>query len=106
MIQLRAERSFEMNGFRIHCYERVDAEHIAVVSNPLVLEVVPFPSRDTTLLSIHEEQAQVLMDDLWRAGVRPTDFQDPGGEVAAQRAHITDLQRVLDAYIEMKAGVR
>ena len=46
------------------------------------------------LLTIRMEQAQVLMDDLWNAGVRPTDGAGTAGAMRAAEHHIADLRRV------------
>jgi hypothetical protein len=46
------------------------------------------------LLAIRMEQAQVLMDDLWNAGVRPTEGAGSAGSMRAAQDHIKDLRRV------------
>jgi len=46
------------------------------------------------LLCLRMEQAQVLMDDLWNAGVRPTEGAGSAGAMRAAQAHIADLRRV------------
>lgn len=46
------------------------------------------------LLSIRMEQAQVLMDDLWNAGVRPTEGAGSAGAMRAAERHIEDLRKV------------
>ena len=46
------------------------------------------------LLVIRMEQAQVLMDDLWNAGVRPTEGAGSAGAMRAAEKHIADLRRV------------
>lgn len=46
------------------------------------------------LLSISMEQAQVLMDDLWNAGVRPTEGAGSAGAMRAAERHIADLRAV------------
>ena len=46
------------------------------------------------LLALRMEQAQVLMDDLWNAGVRPTEGAGSAGSMRAAQDHIKDLRRV------------
>lgn len=46
------------------------------------------------LLTIRMEQAQVLMDDLWNAGVRPTEGAGSAGAMRAAERHIQDLRAV------------
>jgi hypothetical protein len=45
-------------------------------------------------LRIPFESAQELMDALWNCNIRPTDQPDRSGEIAALKAHISDLQRM------------
>jgi hypothetical protein len=48
---------------------------------------------ETTRLNASE--AQVLMDDLWACGVRPTEGAGSAGAMAATQAHLRDLQCLL-----------
>jgi hypothetical protein len=45
-------------------------------------------------LSYH--QAQLLIDDLWQAGVRPTDKVDDKGELKATKYHLEDMRRLVE----------
>lgn len=45
-------------------------------------------------LRVPVEQAQGLMDDLWNAGVRPTDGNGSAGAMRAAERHIADLRAV------------
>lgn len=46
-------------------------------------------------LAITPEAAQSLMDDLWRCGLRPTEGTGSAGAMAAQGAHLKDLQHII-----------
>lgn len=39
--------------------------------------------------------AQVLMDDLWSAGIRPTEGGGSAGSMSAVQEHLKDLRRML-----------
>ena len=41
------------------------------------------------------DEAQQLMDELWLAGVRPTEGQGSVGQLAAVHAHLEDLRRLV-----------
>lgn len=45
---------------------------------------------------LNEERAQQLMDDLWRAGLRPTEGKASAGLAAAQESHLNHLAAILD----------
>lgn len=44
--------------------------------------------------SIPTSAAQRLMDDLWNAGIRPTDGTGSTGQLAATQAHLKDMQEL------------
>jgi hypothetical protein len=48
------------------------------------------------MLDLEPEEAQVLVDSLWDAGVRPTAAKGSAGQLAAVQAHLDDLRRYLD----------
>ncbi len=43
-------------------------------------------------LCLTRTQARMLMNDLWRTGIRPEDFSSTDAEVAAMKEHINDLR--------------
>lgn len=45
-------------------------------------------------MTIPIEQAQGLMDDLWNAGVRPTEGNGSAGAMRAAERHIEDLRAI------------
>lgn len=48
-------------------------------------------------------EAQALMDDLWRCGLRPSEGEGSAGQSAAQQQHIADLRAI--AFKALKIGV-
>lgn len=49
----------------------------------------------TTLFSMLGSQAQELMDDLWRCGVRPTEGAGTAGSMAATQRHLEDMRELV-----------
>jgi hypothetical protein len=45
--------------------------------------------------SISQTEAQVLMDDLWSSGIRPTEGQGTAGAMGATQEHIKDLRKLI-----------
>jgi hypothetical protein len=41
------------------------------------------------------EHAQVIMDDLWASGVRPTEGHGSAGALAATQKHLDDMRRLV-----------
>lgn len=42
------------------------------------------------------EAAQGLMDDLWRAGVRPSNGEGATGQLASTREHLADMRKLVE----------
>lgn len=54
---------------------------------------------DETLVSepsftLEPEQAQVMMDDLWNCGIRPTEGAGTAGAMKATERHLDDMRRI------------
>lgn len=47
------------------------------------------------LLGLLPEQAQVLMDDLWTCGIRPTEGKGSAGAMAATEKHLKDMRAIV-----------
>lgn len=58
-----------------------------------------YATRDPTI-ELYFEEAQMLMDELWRVGLRPTEGTGSTGSLAATERHLKDMQaltfRLLD----------
>ena len=55
-------------------------------------EVKPGEFIDPTM-TLNSQQAQMLMDAMWNAGIRPSDQGSPG-QIAAMKAHTDDLRKI------------
>jgi hypothetical protein len=49
----------------------------------------------SSFLTIDKSEAQILMDDLWSAGVRPTEGTGSAGSLKATQNHLEDLKKIL-----------
>lgn len=53
-------------------------------------------------LTISNSEAQVLMDDLWHAGLRPTEGTGSAGSLAATERHLKDMQKIVFGTLTLK----
>lgn len=53
-------------------------------------------------LSIPEGTAQMLMDQLWRCGYRPTEARSGAGTVEAMQRHLDDMRNIAFHQLKMK----
>lgn len=47
-----------------------------------------------TPVRLCDTEAQQLMDDLYRAGVRPSEGQGSAGQLSATQAHLADMRKI------------
>jgi len=49
---------------------------------------------DEPTVRLHNDQAQALMDELWRCGLRPTEGSGSAGSLAATERHLKDMRSI------------
>jgi len=66
-------------------------------SRPLAATLTFAPIDDgfnVPTLFIPYQEAQLLMDDLWASGIRPTEAAGSAGALSATRAHLDDMRKI------------
>lgn len=95
---MKTEFRAEMPGWdnRIHIYVRVTGgDGVSKFGRPLTLEELPEGHViDRPAMSIGKTDAQQLMDELWRVGLRPTDGTGSAGSLAATERHLADMKAI------------
>lgn len=105
-LQIRMRELFEFDGFELYIrtMERFpnDPDTINILINMTFEKVSSLTTRPSgaPFLLMEKPQAKQLMDDLWNAGVRPSNFVDNQGTAAAMKEHINDLRNVLNKIYE------
>lgn len=67
----------------------------ALAARPVVMAPVPEGLRFDPALTLEPEQAQALMDELWRTGLRPTEGSGSAGSLAATERHLADMRALV-----------
>jgi hypothetical protein len=66
------------------------------VVRPVKLEKIANPAVQLEpSVSISMQDAQTLMDDLWNAGLRPTEGSGSAGALAATQRHLEDMRKLV-----------
>lgn len=74
--------------------------HFAV--NLTMDEIAPGCISEPTF-HLNEREAQVLMNDLWHAGLRPSTGEGSTGEIQAIKGHLADMRSI--AFNRLKIGL-
>lgn len=51
---------------------------------------------------LSQKDAQVLMDDLWRCGLRPTEGRGSAGAMSATQRHLEDMRKIAFNKLEIE----
>jgi hypothetical protein len=54
------------------------------------------------MLSLNPNQAQLLIDELWSVGLRPTQGRQSEGQMAATNAHLQDMRVIAFAQLKVQ----
>lgn len=97
---VRAKAAPWLNSIEIAAFGKLSNgdTKAAVVQWQTISEAAELP----TLLALSISQAQVLMDDLWNAGIRPTEGAGTAGAMRAAERHIEDLRTIAFRLLEVK----
>jgi hypothetical protein len=94
-IKMRARRAdlcFGEEKIRLYAYQedsqfRTAAKKLELVQCDKRFRLEPF-------VEIEEQEAQILIDDLWEAGVRPTGARGSAGAMKAVLNHLEDMRKI------------
>ena len=64
----------------------------------MTLKLCPPGNAPPCSLSLDMDDAQTLMDDLWKCGLRPTEGAGSAGSLAATERHLADMKRLVFDY--------
>lgn len=87
---------------RVHLYLYIESDKggpvpfIQQATLPTLVEIDPNVGvRTDPTMNLHMEEAQQLMDELWRCGLRPTEGTGSAGAMAAVQAHLADMRKLV-----------
>lgn len=93
-LQFWAERA--MYGWGVNLHAIIKGENHTDVAQPVVMtRVDPAERMPDPMLHLDNDQAQQLMDELWRCGLRPTEGTGSAGSLAATERHLADMRRLV-----------
>jgi hypothetical protein len=81
--------------------------HIRAMSGGLIAKPVQFIEHEDgylfdPVLTLDGEEAQQLIDELWRCGLRPTEGAGSAGSLAATEKHLSDMRTIAFKQLNIK----
>jgi hypothetical protein len=95
-LRFQVERSAYRRSIELRAAFTTDSGRLSVLSSVNVTEVEPgqLGPLDPLLLTLTDADATALIDELWRAGVRPSEHGS-AGQLAATEKHLQDMRRLV-----------
>ena len=93
-MEVRCQREPWQDGIQVVVIERHPTGR-AMVGESLTLREIPEGGHiGEPTMSLKNDEAQMLMDELWRCGLRPTEGSGSAGSLAATERHLNDMRAI------------
>ena len=104
-IKIRAQSSPWYEGIQVGVFTNVNNKRR--LATKVIFEDVGEGEVQQPTFHLDFRQAQILMDDLWHCGIRPTDGTGSVGQLKATEKHLEDMRKlVFDKAINQASGDR
>lgn len=94
------QKNFAASAYDLHLIEH-RGDRVYVARNAEITLLAEGEDLPGPLLSLSTETAQMLIDELYRAGLRPTDAIAADATLAAKDAHIKDLGETVRTALQL-----
>jgi hypothetical protein len=103
-LRFHAEREFLRNTIAIHLAGESGAQGTAVAM-PVVFSIAEEDRAfSEPMLRLTMKDGQNLIDELWNAGLRPTEGTGSAGSLAATERHLKDMQTITMHMLKITKG--
>ena len=103
MLEIRCNRQPWKDGVDLLISEK-HGELGFWVADPLVMRQLPEFEAANPTMTLSNQAAQNLMDELWQCGLRPSEGTGSAGSLAATERHLADMRKIALGLIK-KEGV-
>lgn len=79
----------------IELHMAVRAEGVLSVAQPVVMKAADEAQLHAPFMRLDFTAAQLLMDELWHCGLRPTEGSGSAGSLAATERHLQDMRKLV-----------
>lgn len=95
-VNVYVARNWFKRGFEFHIVGINLGKRETSLARPVEFDIVPENTNfSAPAFFLRQEEAQGLMDELWTAGVRPTEGSGSAGSMAAVQVHLADMRQIV-----------
>lgn len=92
-LEVMCQRATWRNDIELLVIQRFDDGTVAV-GRPITMERIDVGAITDPTVTLKYDMAQMLIDELWRCGLRPSEGTGSAGSLAATERHLKDMQRI------------
>lgn len=98
--EIHIERRFGSRDFALHLHqisEDIGVPTLGVAQDMRLLTITPETEgmEHPPLMRLSADECQQFMDELWRAGIRPTEGAGSVGQLGAVQRHLEDMRTLV-----------
>lgn len=103
-MEIRAQYSNWYDGLEIAIFERLGDCRVSV-AEPITMTVKDDPlQKIKPVVTLERKEAQLLFNDLWQSGFRPTDGTGSAGQLQATENHLEDMKTIVFHALKINKG--
>ena len=92
-IEVMCQRATWRSDIELVFFGRHD-DGMMSIAKPLILEKAVDGAISEPTVTLRNDMAQALIDELWRCGLRPSEGTGSAGSLAATERHLKDMQKI------------
>lgn len=93
-LEIRAEKAWFRNRVEFMVIQRLANGQSAVGRSITMQTIEEDEALGEPTFSLRYDEAQAMIDELWRVGLRPTEGTGSAGSLAATERHLKDMQAI------------
>jgi hypothetical protein len=100
MVKIKAHRQIWTQSVELLVCEQNFDGKFSAVADPILMRRLDvedgrFSKPIEATVSLHDDAAQQLMDELWNCGLRPSEGTGSAGSLRATERHLEDMRRLV-----------
>lgn len=93
-IEVRAEKAWFRNRIEFMVIQKSENGRTSVGRSITMQTIEEGEAFGDPTFSLRPDEAQAMMDELWRVGLRPSEGTGSAGSLAATERHLKDMQAI------------
>ena len=94
MMEVRCRRESWKDGVEVVVFEKHPTGRVMYAEKLTLRELPPAEIIGEPTMRLRNDEAQMLIDELWRCGLRPSEGSGSAGSLAATERHLKDMRAI------------